>query len=262
MPRLLAKQLSDAGAQVAIVVDEREGPADCAPYAKISLDEEALADLGMTGLPENWGWFCGDMCYYLAATAMPGYSRYVLIESDVFFPPLAVEPLIERLVAHPAQVIAAQLGLAAKPKRFSRGLQHFGIDPRWGCIFPLTSVQNEAVEAMKALRMAHLKQYPKVQLNDEGILAGVVAKHGFRYASLEDVAPAHVSAETFNTNPPHLFEALRNDAQERRVFHPVVEFETILRRLATGEKAYTRRRLRNVIQTAPQNMKQELLQRL
>ncbi|WP_170563286.1 hypothetical protein [Ruegeria atlantica] len=262
MPRLLAKQLSDAGAQVAIVVDEREGSEDCAPYPKLSLEEKALAALGLTGLPENWGWLCGDMCYYVAAATMPGFSRYVLIESDVFLPALAVEPLIERLVAHPAQVMAAQLGLAAKPKRYSRGLQHFGIDPRWGCIFPLTSVQSEVIEAMRELRLAQLKRFPDAMLNDEGILAGVVAKHGFSYAALEDVVPAHVGAETFNTNPPHLFEALRDDGQERRVFHPVVEFHTVLSRLANGEKAYTRRRLRNVIRTAPEDMRNELLRRL
>jgi len=115
---------------------------------------------------------------------------------------------------------------------------------------------------MKSLRIAQLTEHPAAKLNDEAVLAGAVALHGFTHAPLEDVIPEQVCPETFNTNPPHLFEALQDDALETRLFHPVIPYQTILDRLETGDKAYTRRRLRKVLQKAPPGMRQELLARL
>lgn len=262
MARLLATTLASAGVDVAIVVDEQDGPVDCDPFPKISLDEAALAPLGLQDLPRNWRWMCGDMCYYLAAKMQPDYARYVMVESDVFLPPLGVDTLVHSLSTHPAQAIAARFGKNKDRRRFSNMLVHFDVDPQWGCIFPLTAVTPPVITAMKEIRLQQMQDLPDATLNDEAVLAGAVVSRGISYARLEDVIPERVPEETFSTNPPHLFEAVRANPDERRLFHPVVPFETILARLENREKAYNRRRLRNVLQTAPRPMRRILRQRL
>lgn len=258
MARLLAERLAAVGATVAAVVDERKGIADTEPFDKITLSEEKLAKLGISGLPDDWGWFCGDLCYYVAANERPGFTRYALIESDVFLPEQSAASLVQALSADPSEAIAAQLGTSDQKRRYSQALERFGLDPSWGCIFPLSRVSGTVIEAMLRFRVEHLLEAPGERLNDEAILAGAVLRGGFSFASLEDVVPDLVSADTFHTNPPHLLEALAADASEKRLFHPVVPFELVMKRLRTGEKAYSRRRLRKVIQSAPIPMKKQI----
>ena len=135
MARMLADRIKEIGnVRVVIVLDERETFSESAPFEKISLTEQALATIGITGLPENWAWFCGDMCYYLAVSQFPGYKYYVLIESDVFLPEAAVGPLLNAFDSCEADAIAAQLGPTESPKKYSRGLAELGLDAAWGCI--------------------------------------------------------------------------------------------------------------------------------
>ena len=117
MARLLAERLAAVGATVAAVVDERKGIADTEPFDKITLSEEKLAKLGISGLPDDWGWFCGDLCYYVAANERPGFTRYALIESDVFLPEQSAASLVQALSADPSEAIAAQLGTSDQKRR-------------------------------------------------------------------------------------------------------------------------------------------------
>ena len=71
-----------------------------------------------------------------------------------------------------------------------------------------------------------------------------------------------MNRETFDTNPPHLFEAIVEILDEQRLFHPVVPFETVLSRIETGEKNYTRHRMRKVLRAAPKIMKLNIKQAL
>lgn len=261
MARLLATRLASAGAEVAIVMDEQDGPADCTPFTKVLLCGEALGEQGLKSLPQRWRWMCGDMCYYLAAAALPGFARYVLIESDVFVPSAGVADLVRSMSSYPADAIAARLEKIGG-RRFSNTLYHFGVDPNWGCLFPLTAVSPNVIDEMKKLRAEQLRRFPDIKLNDEAVLAGAVNRGKLSYAKLEDVIPDQVPVETFSTNPPHLYEVVRDRVDEHRLFHPVIPFATILARLDSGEKAYNRRRLRNVLKTAPRPMRQELRRRL
>ncbi|TCO74004.1 hypothetical protein [Rhodovulum euryhalinum] len=259
MARLLAERLAATGVPVVAVVDERGGTADTAPFDKIVLDEARLAGMGLAPLPANWGWLCGDLCYYLASQDRPGFARYALVESDVFLPEAGAAPLVTALAKHPAPAIAAQLGASDRRRRYSRGLARFGLDPAWGCIFPLSRVSDAVVAAMRAFRSEQLRTAPGERLNDEAILAGAVQRHGFSWARLEDVVPDQVPPLTFDTNPPHLLETVAADPAERRLFHPVVPFETVLGRVRSGEKAYSRHRLRRVLRTVSGPMHDALL---
>jgi hypothetical protein len=257
--RLTAERLKEiGGVRVVVVLDEREKFAETAPFEKISLNERALASIGITGLPENWAWFCGDLCYYLAASHFPGYNYYTLIESDVFLPEAGLEPLLNAFKTCSADAIASQLGPIDEPKNYSKGLAALGLSPAWGCIFPLTRVSGGLLAGMQTLRREALTEASQEQVNDEGVLVGAVQRGGHSIVTLEDLVPAQVSRETFDTNPPHLFEAVVAEDQEIRLFHPVVTFETAIARIRTGEKNYTRHRLRKILRNAPKPMKHAL----
>jgi FkbM family methyltransferase len=254
MARLLAERLAATGVPVAAVVDQRDGPVDTAPFDKIDLSERRLAELGFSGLPADWRWLCGDLCYALAADARPDFAAYALIESDVYLPEASAAKLVEALRLHPAEAIAARLGSRHGRRKYSKGLARLGLDPDWGCIFPLTRASATVVWEMGVLRKEQLATAPDARLNDEAILAGAVLRRGLPFERLEALVPELVAAECFDTNPPFLFEALRDNPEERRVFHPVVPFEMIMERLRTGEKSYSKRRLRHVLQSAPDPM--------
>ncbi len=255
--RLLADHLSRTGAHVAVVADERLGRTDTGTFEKISMTEEALGELGLTKLPADWGWFCGDMCYYMAAAQHPDCNKFCLIESDVFLPADMASGFVKAVASHPAEAIAAHLSPNhAAPKRFARGLSSFGLDPSWGCIFPVTRVTRPVLHDMQVLRCEALAQ--GIRLNDEAILTGAVQRGRHSHASLEEVLPGRVRSEYFATNPPHLFEAVSADTTLSSLVHPVVTFEKVIERINTGEKNYSRHRLRKVLRAAPRPMKRLL----
>ncbi|MGJ8587104.1 MAG: hypothetical protein ACSHXW_03035 [Yoonia sp.] len=262
LARILAERLTEVDEPVVLVIDERNDTSDSSPHYKISLNNNILTRLGFTGLPEDWGWFCGDLCYFVAEDVFPNYERYCLIESDVYLPLKSVKPLVAAVCRPPADALAAQLGPSAGPKRFSRDLAKLGLDPAWGCIFPVSSISAELLFAMKALRLESLKLHPDARLNDEAILAGAIQRGNFTYAALETVLPQHVSRRCFHTNPPHLFEAIAPRSEELRLFHPVITSDTAFERIATGEKNYSEHRLRRVLRTAPDPLKSKLIEAL
>lgn len=258
MARLLAGRLAASGVPVALVLDERGGDADTAPFERIGLSERRLAELGFSPLPADWRWLCGDLCYALAADAHPAFAAFVLVEADVYLPEASAAVLVEELRKHPAEAIASGLGPSSRPRKFSSGLARLGLDADWGGIFPLTCATAEVVAEMGRFRREQLRSAPDERVNDEAILAGAVQRRGFSFERLEAVVPDLVSGECFATNPPFLFEALLENSDERRIFHPVVTFDTVIERLRSGEKAYSRHRLRKVLRDAPEHMGKEI----
>lgn len=247
----LAEVLSaSVGRSVVFVCDETNGPADAGGYPKISMTPAALRAMGFRDAPGNWGWLWGDMCYHAARAQFPSFDAYCLMESDVFVPDLAAPALVSALMEHEADVIAGRLRRYETVQKFSRPLEALGLDPHWGCIFPLTRLSARAVSAMGELRRAAIAAGVAGKLNDEGVLVGAMQQAGLTGAALEDVVPEMVSPLTFETNPPHLFDALVARDSETRVFHPVVMRDVVLRRIESGEKNYNRHRLRRVLKQA------------
>ncbi|MEM9850598.1 MAG: hypothetical protein AAF761_01225 [Pseudomonadota bacterium] len=232
------------------VCDETRGPAETGPWAKLSITRETMRGLGFTGLPDNWGWLWGDMCYQIAAAHIPDADHFCLIESDVYLPPAGAGAFVDALSSSPVAAIAGRLRRYKDTQKFSRPLGRIGLDPHWGCIFPISRVSRNMIAAMGTLRQEATRAAPPHRLNDEGVLVGAVQRGGFSHAPLEDVAPDQVSPDTFETNPPHLFEALVARTHETRIFHPVVTRDTVIARVQSGEKNYNRHRLRKVMRMA------------
>jgi hypothetical protein len=251
----LAETLSRAsGAPVVFVCDETRGATDTGPYEKISVTPSRLTTLGIKGAPEDWGWFWGDLCYYAALAQFSQYEHYCLIESDVFFSDMAAAAFVENLNIRSEAALAVRLGPHAAPPRYSKGLAALGLDAKWGCIFPVSRVHRDVVRAMLKLRQRGIVQTPAARLNDEAILAGAVQEGNHSWAALNVVMPDLFSGDTFDTNPPHLYEPLVHRENEMRVFHPVVQFETVLQRIMNREKNYHRHRMRRVLKMADTQM--------
>ncbi len=243
--RLITTLAAATGEWPVLLCDDREKVVESGDCPRISLTDDLLDSLGLRQRPANWGWFCGDFGLYAACAVYPSTDQFVLLDSDVFLSVRAAENLVALFDRHDEQAIALHLGDRTSEQKFSRGLAAFGLSTSLGCIFPLIRAQRPVVEAMHALRRASLAGNAP-PINDEAVLAGAVARHGFTHARLQDIAPDMFGPASFETNPPHLYEALTRHPDDR-VFHPVADLDTILARVASGEKNYGRHRLRRVL---------------
>lgn len=250
MAQNVAVSLSDAGADVVVVVDERKAVADTAPFAKISLNDAELAALDLQGLPADWGWLCGDVWYYAARRHLPDVSHFCLVESDVFFAENAAKLFVQTVAQHPSDLLAAALGPREAVPKYSKGLRRLGQDPYVGCYFPVTRCSAQAIDWMLALRRRSIAARIAEKTNDEALLAAATGAGGFVWQSLNDLLPDLFAPATFATNPPHLAEALRRGKATAAVYHPAIELDVMLDRIASGDRGYSLHRLRRVRQMA------------
>lgn len=267
----LATQLSDTfGVQNTLfAVDERAGIVDTGAWAKTVVTAEALVPDGP--LPQDWGWRCGDLCFYAAQAAKPDYDGYLLVESDVFARTDGFAKIEDFISETRPAALAAELGRYAQAQKFSEYLPLVGHRRKLGCIFPLTYASTEVVATMQALRnrlAAALKDdvtipaYP----NDEAILAAGADENGGGQ-DLYKCLPALFDPAWFHTNPPHLLEALERTkpAQAPGFSHPAVSLKRVIRQLsepvdptAKSFKTYGRRRLRKVLKEANADERQQI----
>lgn len=239
------------------VCDETGGPVATPGFAKIPLGLPALAALGLDRLPEDWGWFCGDCCYYAAASELAGFEYFCLIEEDVFLGAPALEAFGRLLDADRSVAAAARLRRYETPPKYSAGLAAVGADPHAGCIFPVTRVHRDLVPDMLALRRRAQHHPEPLRVNDEGILAAAALASGRPVTDLYD-HPEIFAEDRFATNPPHLLEALERAPATSRACHPAVSLADVLRRLADREKNYTEHRLRRIAEEAPAHVAQAI----
>ena len=218
--------------------------------------------MGLKNPPEDWGWFWGDVCYYAALARYAEYDYYCLIESDVFLSAKAAQTLVSQLERQHEDALAVRLGPVDSVPRYSRPLEFLGLDPAWGCIFPVSRVHRSVVRSMSKLRKRSLVDTPNGRLNDEGVLVGAIQEGSYSYAALEQVLPEVFRPETFDTNPPHLFEAMETVQDKEAAFHPVVRFDTVMERIGNKYKNYGKHRLRVVLRTAPPEMHAKIIDAL
>ncbi|WP_333714981.1 FkbM family methyltransferase [Yoonia sp.] len=250
MARNVATSLSDAGADVVVVVDERNAVADTAPFPKISLNDAELAALDLQDLPPDWGWLCGDVWYYAARRHLPEATHFCLVESDVAFSADAAALFVDAVGSHPSDVLAAALGPKDTAPLYSRGLQALGFDPQIGCYFPVTRCSAAAIDWMLDLRRRSIAAGVASLVNDEAILCAATQTDEFSAMSLDDLLLDLFSRRTFSTNPPHLAEAVHRYTARAGIYHPAIPLDLVLARIATGDRGYSRHRMRRVLRGA------------
>jgi hypothetical protein len=237
-----------------VVFDDRQGKLDFGDYASLGVNEALFSDLGFKNLPKNWGWFCGDFWYYAAFDHAPGHRLYMLLDDDVYMSEAAMKLLRDKLKSFAGDAAASRLSdTYSEPPKYSRALSDLGRASAVGCIFPLTVASPATLAAMRLLRQDALRE--NAAINDEAVFASAAFTENLACAALETLLPEQFAPDAFNTNPPHLLEVLQSDPQGDKVWHPVVSFEKVLERIATGEKNYSRHRLRKILKTAPRHMK-------
>lgn len=241
-----------------IVGDDRETALNFKGLDFISLNKAHISSWGFTNLPPKWGWFCGDFCYYAALEAFPDHQNYLLIEDDVYLSELALETLLNRIANHSgfdasAAYLSADYSTAPK---YSANLAAFGRPANVGCIFPMTVSSPRHIQAMKTLRTALLAR--KIQVNDEAVFASATLSGDFDSVPLETLLQDQINKDCFSTNPPKLLETVSSMVADRQIWHPVVSYQDILQRISSGEKNYTRHRLRKVLKSAPGPIKKSI----
>lgn len=249
---------------IAFVVDDRLSEISTGQWQNISLsayNENLLQEL--EEIPD-WGWRCGDLCYTAARAAWPTIERFWLIESDVWIPPHRTEDLFDKLNYFPQDAIAAGLGKYSQPPRYSKTMkQHIGTD-RWGCIFPFTGASARLIDTMSQLRLCTLQAFTNQQKrhlfpNDEAVFAGAAAIMNHTYVDLYQVLPEYFQKKWYNTNPPHLLEALNREKLDL-VVHPAIPLRDIIREIKHGKrKNYNRHRLRRVLSQAREEERAEIM---
>jgi hypothetical protein len=254
----LAESLSVGFAvEVILICDERLGAIDTAGYRKISLTDALVQSFNLSCEPKNWGWLCGDFCHYAARTIVPDADWYVVIENDVFMTPTSGQKLSTHLSQTKADALACGLGYTDTAKTYSRELEHFGITSKCGCIFAVTCLRGHVIDKMLTLRQ-RAQRDGKAQINDEAVLAGTLIQDGLPSEDLFQSLPELFSSQYFETNPPHLYEAMPLSDVSEIVVHPTIPLAIILERIEAGEKNYSRHRLRKVLQEAPRKIRQQI----
>lgn len=255
--RLLTNLRDSFATPPVVIYDARAGALDFGDHPSSPLTAQIIAGLQLGDLPDNWGWLCGDLWYYAAVEAFPGHRAYMLMDDDVHLSSQAARRLAEATARFVGD--AAASGLSNKfetTPRYSRGLKNIGLDPKVGCIFPLSIATPRLVAAMQGIRRNSLTQSDAI--NDEAVFATAAFSSRFDAVALEDLLPDQIAPDSFATNPPHLAEVLLETPQDLRIWHPVVSFDTVIERIQSGEKAYTKHRLRKVLNRAPKPLKQQI----
>ncbi|MDO6591128.1 MULTISPECIES: hypothetical protein [Rhodobacterales] len=254
----LAATLTDGfGSEVTMIVDERSGPIETQGHQKISLTEELVRSWGIASLPKDWGWLCGDFCCYAARAAVPDANWYVLIESDVFVTLSAAQILGSHLSQTEADALACSLGRTDAPKIYSKDLEHLGVTSHCGCIFAVTCIRDHVIDEMLPLRVK-AQRTGNYRINDEAVLAGALISNDLSFEDLFHSLPNLFSPNYFETNPPHLYEAMPIAEANQSVVHPTIPLDLILERIKTGEKNYSRHRLRKVLREAPRGIRVQI----
>lgn len=257
---LAARLRAASGADPVFICDDRAGTVDTGRWPRLSLSPDRLDGWGLHGLPPNWGWFCGDLALFAAAEADPEAAYLCVMDADVWMDDAAAAALVALFARDGTAALAAGLGPKTDAPKYSAGLADLGLDPRWGCIFPLVRVARDLVPAMQDLRRRSLPLRGRRAVNDEAVLAGAVQITG---ASHGDLAGHDLfSAETFATNPPMLFGGRPGSFAPGRVHHPVITLETVLDRIGDPARRYHRARLRRVLAAAGRKDRARIAARL
>jgi hypothetical protein len=169
------------GLEVVFCVDERAGAADMAGRAKIGFNLATLDAMGLYAHPD-YGWRCGDYCYYVVRAARPDYDAYWLVEPDVLVHADDPGEFFGRFALEAADLLAPQLGPADLSWYWTATITRLGMPP-FRCIYPLTRLSARAIDHLHELRRC-LSADPEAARhdawpNDEALTASALMQGGF-----------------------------------------------------------------------------------
>lgn len=212
----------------------------------IEITNKDIASWQFTNVPRNWGWLCGDFFYYPALDRLPDYDSFCLIENDVVMSHAAIERLKGILVENVNSAMACDLKRHDSIRMHSHGLTKIGVDPHWGCQFPVSVMRREQIELMRAVRREALVLGNECELNDEAVFAATVVRHDLSFKDLYSFGDVF-SPDKFSTHPPFVARSDKWVPDDAFAYHPVIPLSKILNRIRTGERSYTHNRMQKTI---------------
>jgi len=209
---------ADLGDDIAVVMQNRPDGLT-PPLTTIDVTDEWVADHKLHAT-EDWGWRCGDYSFYAMRHAKPEYDHYWLIEPDVLFTDSPkgffgeCEALEQDLLGYRPKPYTAR-------NPFVRGLR--GIE-LYRAIFALTRISGRALDRLYAKRVDYsaIRRPERTFTNDElFVYSHVMADPDLSVGDFEELTPNWFQDVHFDTNPDLMDEAVPQNLESGRVFHPV-----------------------------------------
>lgn len=256
--RALVAHLSQAFAQPAMIaLDHRRCQAEFDGHRVLPLTSDVAFGFGLDTLRADWGWFCGDICYYAARAATKDPDYYLLIEDDVYLSAEGAQLLATHLRDFEGDGVASRLARYDTMRKYSKGLKNIDLDPHLGCVFPVTMANGRMIEHMLTIRRAAQKKSNYV--NDEAVFAAAAFSPGFSRAALGDLLPDALLSEPIPTAGPLLYESLRTAPDQLALRHPVVDLDRIVAGIRAGSRKFKAARLKRLLRSVDEPTRQMLL---
>ena len=174
--------------------------------------------------PADFAWRCGDYGYYLARQRFPDAELFWLIESDVRFYGKDPEHFFRFFANRPdVDFLAGGLKPADQSWYWRNTARARDVAP-FRCLFPVTRLSSEAIDAVFARRIEHGKHLSRRILwpNDEALVATTLMNGGFVSRDFNDFGSVFYSDETFYYGTPLNGDCVNLSAPTVQMAHPVL----------------------------------------
>jgi hypothetical protein len=220
----LADQLEAiSGHPTTLVVDATRGDVKTQSRAVIGLSVPACSALGLV-CQADFAWRCGDYGYYLARRRFPDAELFWLVESDVRFYGRDPEHFFRFFANRPDVDFLAGGLKPADPSWYWRNTARARDVAPYRCLFPVTRLSTQAIDAVFARRIEHGKHLSRRILwpNDEAVVATTLMNGGFVSRDFNDFGSVFYSNETFYYGMPMNGDCLNLSSPTVQMAHPVL----------------------------------------
>ncbi|HWX50120.1 MAG TPA: hypothetical protein VNZ61_18900 [Roseomonas sp.] len=229
--------------EIFVVCDETKSPVTIPNnFTKISINTEILDSLGLY-TPKNFGWLCGDYCYYIARSVAPSFSSYWLIEGDVRFKFDDVALFFSHFPSADAvDMLAAGFQKAVPSWLWYESMRSLAPEV-YGCLFPVTRLSGRAVDFLAAERtrlatsfsgLAVDEKGSKAWPNDEAFVATTLMNSEFVCRDLNAFGATFYDKETFWVGRPASHQRIMQKPNDNMVYHPVIGGDRYLQKMKSS----------------------------
>jgi hypothetical protein len=208
---------------IVVVADERKETVSADNWAKYSLNDGKIQELGLLN-PRNCGWLCGDYFFYIAHNARPEYDYYWIFEPDVYLSFNSAEDFFSKFEDIPGDLLAPRFS-KKEGWHWTRRAKIIAEDV-YGCLFPVIRLSKSAIDHLQRQRAELTKVFESQAINhsewpnDESFVCTTMMRDGFLCKSLN--LESEFFGPDFGTTPISL-DVVANKAPLNRVLHPVLQ---------------------------------------
>ncbi len=217
--------IQSSGRDVVIIADERRG-AFLTPkhIRKISLDTEALNVLS----PPDAGWRCGDYTLYMAASQLPNYDYYWIIEPDVRIHTGNLRSFFDGVgTTAQADFVTPWFVIASSSWYWFNSIKPFYPTP-YNCMLQVCRFSRAAALKLHKQRTVLTDNFISAGLpeehwpNDEAFVGAALKEGNMRIADFKEHAPEFRTGDSFSFTRPTSERWLRAQSFNNTLYHPVV----------------------------------------